>query len=51
MIAAKKRLPPRSTPGGETRQHRFFRRRGRLDLTRDRSGHRRFAAMYDDLLS
>ncbi len=51
MIGRKKRLPPRMAPGGETRAHRFFRQRGHLDLTRDRSGHRRFAAMYDDLLS
>lgn len=42
---------PRRTVDGRTLHHHFFNRRGRLALERDQSGHRRFAALYDDLLS
>ncbi|QIQ85352.1 hypothetical protein [Erythrobacter sp.] len=30
---------------------RFFRRRGALDLTRDASGHRRYAWLHEDMLT
>ncbi len=41
----------RRTCKGQSRRDRFFNARGALALGRDRSGHRRFAALYDDLLS
>ncbi|MEQ8435170.1 MAG: hypothetical protein RIA71_13115 [Oceanicaulis sp.] len=41
----------RRTGKGQSRRDRFFNARGTLALNRDRSGHRRFAALYDDLLS
>lgn len=41
----------RRTGKGQSRRDRFFNARGALALSRDRSGHRRFAALYDDLLS
>ncbi len=31
--------------------NQFFGRRGKLDLTRDRAAHRRFAMLYEDLLA
>lgn len=47
------RQSERSTPRTETATVRAylssFTRRGRLDLERDRSEHRRFTALYDDL--
>jgi len=42
---------PRRTVDRRTRRDRFFNLRGWLALSRDRSGHRRFAALYDDMLS
>jgi len=30
---------------------RFFTRRGKLDLTRDQSGHRRYAFLYEDMMN
>ncbi|MEQ8405881.1 MAG: hypothetical protein RKE49_12350 [Oceanicaulis sp.] len=42
---------PRRTVDRRTRRDRFFNLRGWLSLSRDRSGHRRYAALYDDLLS
>ena len=30
---------------------RFFTRRGNLDLTRDTSGHRRYAFLYEDMMN
>jgi hypothetical protein len=47
----KRRIEPRRDVHGRTRRHRFFNLRGQLDLPRDLSGHRRFASLYDDLLS
>ncbi|MBH5321938.1 hypothetical protein [Aurantiacibacter sediminis] len=32
-------------------QSRFLRKRGKLDLSHDRSGHRRFAWLYEDMLT
>lgn len=45
------RPAPRRTEDRRSRRDRFFTLRGALELDRDRSGHRRFAALYDDLLS
>lgn len=42
---------PRRTIDGRSIYSRFFNRRRNLMLDRDQSQHRRFAALYDDLLS
>ncbi|MFP4519681.1 MAG: hypothetical protein ACLFQ5_09505 [Oceanicaulis sp.] len=41
----------RRTADRRSGRDRFFNARGALALDRDRSGHRRYAALYDDLLS
>ncbi len=45
------RPSPRRTIDGRSIYNRFFNRRRYLMLDRDQSQHRRFAALYDDLLS
>lgn len=42
---------PRRTIDGRTLWNRFFNQRRHLNLDRDTSQHRRFAVLYDDLLS
>jgi len=51
MLFAKKPLEPRVDCKGRSGRNAYFNRRGRLHLGRDSSSHRRFAALYDDLLS
>jgi hypothetical protein len=46
-----KRFSPRRTIDGRSPYNHFFNRRRHLRLDRDQSQHRRFAALYDDLLS
>ena len=45
------RTTPRRTVDGRSIYNRFFNRRRHLMLDRDQSQHRRFAVLYDDLLS
>jgi hypothetical protein len=45
------RTTPRRTVDGRSLYDRFFNRRRHLMLDRDLSQHRRFAVLYDDLLS
>lgn len=44
-------IEPRRAFDGRSLYNRFFNRRGRLRLDRDQSQHRRYAALYDDMLS
>lgn len=45
------RKPARRTVDGRSPWDRYFNRRRHLSLDQDRSQHRRFAALYDDLMS
>jgi len=50
-IPSTQHTAPRRTIDGRSLYNRFFNRRRHLRLDRDQSQHRRFAALYDDLLS
>ena len=51
MTQPSSRRSTRRTIDGRSIYNRFFNRRRHLMLDRDQSQHRRFAVLYDDLLS